>query len=780
MQNRQRDRQVAKALLLSAGLLAVPAGTVAAAGAEQETPDVFATQEAVDQLLEAADVRKEQAKDQEKLSEASAPSMEDADGSEAYVTLSETDASSADEGASATEQDDAANVADDTASTDLDETDTPEANATGATEQETAVAETASTSSASPVANGTDDTIEPVFAYEPDLVVAPDDDIATEEGEKTDATSGEPNAFSEVPGEGTTAGSPKEAVLAKAVTIQAPPKTVRAAAVVGGFLQDSKGKVLKNCWIEYKGEYYFTNAKGYAYANQFITFGPKIAYYLDGKGRLARGVQTIQGNKMLLDESTAILHKDNAWVEQSDGVYFPNAKGVLYHDQFITFGPKVSYYMDSDGRKAEGVIRKGDKMYLLDESRGGQLRKDNAWVTYRQKHYFPNAMGELYHDQFITFGKKGSFYMGADATRQGGVVKAKDNRLYLMEAQTDKLIQEVKPGLNVVQGKNVYIDPKTLKVDNEYTMAKEDPTGTTVVKNQDVVVAGKHYYMGPNGTAQAGFHEVNGKLYFYDPTLANQRREASGMFSWQGKDYYVKRDGTVSRSEVVVVNKQTYKTDANGVMRASKEGLVLDVSRYQDPNAVDFDTLSQHISGVILRAGYTGWGAKSLYADQTFDRYYQEFTKRGIPVGAYWFSCAQNAEDGKKEAEKMLELVGNKKLEMPLFWDTESEERQRELPKSVLTDAGLSFLTTLEDAGYYVGIYASTSWLNEKLDMSRLKDYDVWVAHYGVAQPTYQGDYDMWQFTSSYRLPGYDGNLDASWSYVDYPSIIRRAGLNHL
>lgn len=698
MRNGQRDRQVVKALLLSAGLLVIPVGTVAASEPNQERDvDVFAVQEEVDHLLD--DVR----------GEVSTPNVP---VHSSYVL------------------DDV--VEEERAASEVGNGDVVDHDASDSNQSSLQVSEETS------VADGAKD--------EGHLSESADEDMTTkglEEGvsssDVVEASDVNAEAFASSCPLGAEEGqmnvAPSEAVavllmerastdnmvqdvdLSKVVTIEAPPETVRAAAVVGGFLRDISGNILKNSWVEFKGEYYFTNAHGYAYANQFITFGPKIAYYLDEKGRLLRGVQTIQGSLMLLDESTAILHRDNAWVEQSDGVYFPNADGVLVCDQFITVGDDT-------------------------------------------------------------------YYVGADATRQGGVVQTADGRLYLMEAGTDKLIQEVNVGLNDVNGKSIYIDPETLTVDYDY-MTDEEENVTELpdlgsARNQDVVIEGKHYYAGADGTVEAGLHEVDGKLYFYDPALGNQRRDASGQVTWQGKDYYIKTDGTVSRSELIVVNKQTYKTDAQGVMKESKKGLILDISRYQDPDDVDFDELAQHISGVILRAGFTGWGEKTLHEDPTFDRYYEEFTKRGIPVGAYWFSCAQNEADGKKEAQKMLEIIRGKKLELPLFWDTESEERQREVPKQQLTNAGISFLETIEDVGYYVGIYASASWLVEKLDMSRLSDYDVWVAHYGVSKPAYSGDYDMWQFTSSYRLPGYNGNLDASWCYVDYPSIIRRAGLNHL
>ncbi len=39
----------------------------------------------------------------------------------------------------------------------------------------------------------------------------------------------------------------------------------------------------------------------------------------------------------------------------------------------------------------------------------------------------------------------------------------------------------------------------------------------------------------------------------------------------------------------------------------------------------------------------------------------------------------------------------------------------------------------------------------------------------------------MWQYTNEEgSVPGIGGNVDLDIGYIDYPGIIRRAGLNHL
>ena len=197
--------------------------------------------------------------------------------------------------------------------------------------------------------------------------------------------------------------------------------------------------------------------------------------------------------------------------------------------------------------------------------------------------------------------------------------------------------------------------------------------------------------------------------------------------------------------------------------------LYLDISRYQPPAAMNYAELCKHIDGVILRAGYTGHGTgNSYYKDPTFDVHYANFKAHGVPIGAYWYSCANTTAEGVAEAKYFLQVVAGKQLDLPLWWDTEDAYHQAKVSKKQLTDTGIAFMGTLRNAGYAVGLYASTSWLNNRLEMSRLGGYDVWVAHYGVSKPSYQGHYDIWQFTSTKSLPGYRGGLDANYVYKDY------------
>lgn len=203
---------------------------------------------------------------------------------------------------------------------------------------------------------------------------------------------------------------------------------------------------------------------------------------------------------------------------------------------------------------------------------------------------------------------------------------------------------------------------------------------------------------------------------------------------------------------------------------------ILDISTYQ-PN-VDYAKTAKDVDGVILRIGLTYWGKQVLGKDNCFEKHYAGFKTVKCPVGVYYYSCADTVAMAEKEADYCLELMKNKQFELPVYYDVENNQRQGGLSKQALTDIVNAFCSRVEKAGYFVGFYASTSWLTNKMDTASLsKKYTLWKADYRT-------DYDktikcsMHQYTSKGSVAGISGNVDISHCYVDFPSIIKNAGLN--
>ena len=206
---------------------------------------------------------------------------------------------------------------------------------------------------------------------------------------------------------------------------------------------------------------------------------------------------------------------------------------------------------------------------------------------------------------------------------------------------------------------------------------------------------------------------------------------------------------------------------------------VIDVSVYQPD--IDYAAVkAAGIDGAVLRCGFTGWGSShSLNKDTKFEAHYAGFTGAGIPVGAYYYSTADSVNFAKKEAGFVQSLLKGKKLALPVYYDIENNERQAALSMSLLTQIAEAFCASMEEAGYFVGVYANTNWFTNKLNHAALSEkYTVWLADYRGANANKTLQRDMWQYTSTGKVNGINGNVDLNECYRDFPSIIKAAGLN--
>lgn len=203
---------------------------------------------------------------------------------------------------------------------------------------------------------------------------------------------------------------------------------------------------------------------------------------------------------------------------------------------------------------------------------------------------------------------------------------------------------------------------------------------------------------------------------------------------------------------------------------------ILDISKYQ-PN-VDYAKTAKAVDGVILRIGLTYWGAQNMGKDECFDKHYAGFKAVNCPVGVYYYSCADTVAMAEKEADFCLSLMQGKQFELPVYYDVENTQRQGGLSKAALTQIVDTFCSKVEKAGYYVGFYASTSWLINKMDTAYLgKKYTLWKADYRTAYDK-TIPCDMHQYTSGATVAGISGNVDMSNCYKDFTAIIKKAGLN--
>lgn len=208
----------------------------------------------------------------------------------------------------------------------------------------------------------------------------------------------------------------------------------------------------------------------------------------------------------------------------------------------------------------------------------------------------------------------------------------------------------------------------------------------------------------------------------------------------------------------------------------------IDISSYQAGMNLA-NAKNEGVRFAILRAGFTGYGTGvSKNKDSQFEKFYNQCKSLGIGVGAYWYSCANSYDKGKSEAEYMYNnCLKEKQFEYPIYIDVEDSHWQRPSGRNAITEAIKGFCEYLESKGYYVGIYANSNWFSNYINQGEVERYDKWIANWGTSKPATPAG-GMWQFggeTNRIRTNKVAGiTCDQDYSYKDYPSIIKNAGLN--
>ena len=130
------------------------------------------------------------------------------------------------------------------------------------------------------------------------------------------------------------------------------------------------------------------------------------------------------------------------------------------------------------------------------------------------------------------------------------------------------------------------------------------------------------------------------------------------------------------------------------------------------------------IGFAVIRAGY---GRELSQKDAQFEANYAGCTSAGIPAGAYWYSYAVTPEEARQEAAVCLRVLRGKSFAFPVYFDLE-ERRTLVLGRAACTAIAQAFLETVEQAGYFVGIYSSKSHLENYLTEELRKRYAVPIA----------------------------------------------------
>ena len=211
------------------------------------------------------------------------------------------------------------------------------------------------------------------------------------------------------------------------------------------------------------------------------------------------------------------------------------------------------------------------------------------------------------------------------------------------------------------------------------------------------------------------------------------------------------------------------------------KNLTLGIDVSQHNGSIDWKKVkNDSIDFAFIRLGYRGWGTGINTADSQYRTNINNAYNAGIKVGVYFFSQAINEKEGREEADYVIDtLMPNglmQKVTLPIAIDTETSTgngagRADNISVANRTAAMRGFVDRIKERGYNAIIYASTSWLENKLDMTKLSDAKVWLAHWThdiEKRPTYKGLYEAWQYTDVGTVSGISKAVDRDVSFAMY------------
>ncbi|MCR5342579.1 MAG: Ig-like domain-containing protein [Butyrivibrio sp.] len=223
----------------------------------------------------------------------------------------------------------------------------------------------------------------------------------------------------------------------------------------------------------------------------------------------------------------------------------------------------------------------------------------------------------------------------------------------------------------------------------------------------------------------------------------------------------------VAKCTVKVKNPNAPKDNGGGTTQTSltyRTGKLVDISSHNTVN--NWQQLKNSCDGVIIRVGYRGYSQGSLQEDIKFRSNVYNCQQHGIPFSVYFFTTAVNAAEGAEEGNWIANELAGMNIAMPVFIDTESSGnggRSDNLNREQRTAAVRAACAQLNARGIQSGVYGSTNWLQNRVDMSQLP-FSVWVADYrGFCG--YGGSKFAWQYTSNATGYGVANRCDVSEWY---------------
>lgn len=185
--------------------------------------------------------------------------------------------------------------------------------------------------------------------------------------------------------------------------------------------------------------------------------------------------------------------------------------------------------------------------------------------------------------------------------------------------------------------------------------------------------------------------------------------------------------------------------------------LGIDISEHN--GSIDFAKVKgAGIEFVIIRVGWIG-NKENHTIDKKFEEYYKNAKSVGLKIGFYVYSYVESEEAMLSAINWVKNQISGKTHEYPIFLDIEDKQISG-LTKEKQTNLCKYFCDNFKNSG----VYANLDWFNNKLNVSELINYKIWLAQW-TSSKNHSANFkvDLWQYTSEGKVSGINSNVDMNY-----------------
>ena len=306
----------------------------------------------------------------------------------------------------------------------------------------------------------------------------------------------------------------------------------------------SGGAVKTNSGLVTKGSnLYYCQSDGSIKTTQgFITVGKK-KYLVTSGGAISKiaGVITYKGKKYVAKSDGSIVTKKGFVWAGGNKYYVYKKSGVIrFNKSFKVKGKR--YHAKSSGKIAIGLHKwKGVYYY---STKSGALKTKDGIIDWKGNRYHVNKGGKTTVNKKVKY-KKWWYICGKGSGKiKKGLFKWKGD-LYF--SSLNKGVLKVNAGFITYEGKKYYVR-----------------SGGKIYVDASFWANGDKYHAGDDGAIIIGYHRWYGDYYITDNDGAIYTRK--GIYTINGRRYFVKTGGALASNEIVKYNKKYYYVGRDGMI----------------------------------------------------------------------------------------------------------------------------------------------------------------------------------------------------------------------